>query len=101
MLHPTTFRLYKSNTTAKYNQPSPVGIYVKSQTHFRFGASAVKSRFNTFAAGGWSCRESVVHGTNRRCRFDRNPVSRISRATVFTLIASPCSRNSRCTRGEP
>jgi hypothetical protein len=60
MLQPTTIRLNKSSTTAKYNQPSRVGMYVTSQTHASFGCSGSNSRSRTFGATGNEWLESVV-----------------------------------------
>lgn len=49
---PTTFRSAKSRTAVKYSQPSPVGTYVISETHFWPGLSAVNSLFSKFSATG-------------------------------------------------
>ena len=47
---PTMRREYRSSTTAAYNQPSAVQMYVKSATHFWYGASAWNWRSSTLSA---------------------------------------------------
>ena len=47
---PTTRRENKSNTTAKYNQPSAVQMYVKSATQRWFGAVASNDRSSRLGA---------------------------------------------------
>jgi hypothetical protein len=45
---PTTWRLYKSITTAKNNQPLSVAIYVMSPTQTLSGSATVNSRLSRF-----------------------------------------------------
>ena len=47
---PTTRRENRSRTTATYNQPSVVQMYVKSAAHLRFGSVASTRRSSTFGA---------------------------------------------------
>jgi hypothetical protein len=50
MLQPTTARESKSNTAAKYNQPSCVRLYLISVTQAWSGSSCLKWRCNCFGA---------------------------------------------------
>jgi len=48
--HPMIIRLWRSMTTARYNQPSHVRMYVMSVTHATSGRSTVNCRCNRFGA---------------------------------------------------
>ncbi len=58
---PTTSRLNRSSTTARYSQPSSVQMYVMSEVNTRFGAVGVKLRASRFSATGSLCFDSVVN----------------------------------------
>ena len=97
---PTTSRLNRSSTTARYSQPSPVWMYVMSPVHTRLGASGVKLRASTLGATGIECLESVV-ALKRRLWRARIPLSRISRSTRGRPMRWPRPCSSRCIRREP
>lgn len=71
--HPTTMRLKRSTTTAKYSQPSSVQMYVMSDTHLVFGTSTVNLRAQVII-GYWivmvrvSCSNKLL-----RCPLAFNP----------------------------
>src|SRR3970282_2042924 len=79
---PTTLRLNKSITTARYTQPVAVGREVMSVTHLRWGASAVKSRSSLFSAGCLVGSAWVVVGWKVWTTLLARPNSRIVAATV-------------------
>ena len=60
MRQPTTWRLNRSSTTARYSQPSSVAMYVLSHVHTWLGALAVKSRCSRLGAMDRLCLLSVV-----------------------------------------
>src|SRR5204862_7671653 len=99
--HPTTFRLHRSMTAARYSQPSPVGTYVMSAAQARSGSAWSKHRPSTLGAIGWAWDESVVRTRNRRRTTDRMPRARISRATVFSQHATSFAFSAWYTRGLP
>src|SRR5262249_31542618 len=68
---PTTIRLNRSSTTARYSHPWPVGTYVMSAHHDSFGPEGSNSRPRMFGATGRRWPEAVVR-TNRR--GDRAPI---------------------------
>ncbi|CAG9183481.1 hypothetical protein LMG23994_05141 [Cupriavidus pinatubonensis] len=57
---PTTSRLNRSRTTARYSHPSSVQMYVMSDVKTWFGAVGAKLRSSRFGATGNLCFESVV-----------------------------------------
>ncbi|AME28104.2 hypothetical protein AXG89_29990 (plasmid) [Burkholderia sp. PAMC 26561] len=57
---PTTSRLNRSSTIARYSQPSSVQIYVMSEVKTWLGASVVKFLSSKLGAIGSLCFESVV-----------------------------------------
>jgi hypothetical protein len=78
--HPTMRRLNTSITNATYTTPDHVEQYVKSHTHFWFGALAVKSRPRR--SGERAAAGSAWVVKRRLARLaPRMPVVRISRAT--------------------
>ena len=98
--HPTIRRLNRSITTAGYNQPSSVSMWVRSADHFRFGPVAAKSRANKLSATGLPWPLSVVRGT-RRGHLPCISRRFITLATVFSLAVSPLSRSGLQMRGLP
>jgi hypothetical protein len=80
MLQPTTWRLWRSSTAAKYNQPSSVGMHVMSLDQTWFGAAGLKSRCSRSGATGKLCRLSVVT-TNLRLPRARMPCRLMRRRT--------------------
>jgi len=99
--HPTTRRENKSSTTATNSHPSAVQRQVKSATHFRFGAVAVKSRSSRFGAIAWVHRSPVSGGKPRRRGRARSAFARITRSTWCSPTAKPRSRSSRRIRRAP
>ena len=97
---PTIRRENRSSTTARYSHPSAVGKYVMPAAHATFGPDGVKSRSNTLAATGRSCRESVVR-TNRFAVRPRIPCVFIRVATKFSAPSKPRWFNSAVMRGLP
>ena len=84
---PTTRREARSSTTAKNNQPTPVGRYVMSLTHVVFTArvgATVKSRANVFGATG-SAGALVVVLTPRHLARATSPSACITRASRLLL----------------
>ncbi len=78
--HPTMRRLKVSMTKATYTTPDQVEQYVKSHTHFWFGAVAVKSRCRrsgarTAAGSAWVVKRFLAR------LAPRIPAFRMSRAT--------------------
>ncbi len=70
--------------------PASVATWVKSATHRRSGAGAVKSRFSRSAAR--SCPGSfpaIVVRTMRPRRAPRSPFSRMTRSTVHRATGIP------------
>ena len=100
MLHPTTRRLNRSCTAARYTHPSRVGMYVTSATQVAFGSVGSNWRSSTLSATGREWFESVVR-TNRRFTAAEMPARFISLATEFTQHASPRATSSACIRGLP
>ncbi|OLM08462.1 hypothetical protein Ae706Ps2_6706 [Pseudonocardia sp. Ae706_Ps2] len=99
---PTTRLENASRTEAIHNTPSPVTIRVRSATHTRFGAAAVKSRSSRSGAGRWAgfCRVEPPFQPRRRwapCR----PCSRMIRSTRLRPTCTPWRRSSSQTRGDP
>ena len=65
---------------SRYSQPPRMRKYVMSETHFRPGLSAWKSRSRTFPHTPRPCPESVARGRHHP-RWTFSPFSRIRRAT--------------------
>jgi hypothetical protein len=80
--------------------PSPVSISVRSVTHNRFGALAVKLRL-TRSSGRGSAGLGIVVRTLRAGQTPTMPCSRISRSTRLRETASPSRRSIAWMRGEP
>jgi len=103
---PTTRRDARSRITARYSQPSRVGMYVMSAAQTRSHApkvgfvSSVKRRWSTFGAAGWAAFRRVVT-RNFGVLFARMPASRMSRATRCLPHVMPCAVVSVCMRGLP
>ena len=89
---PTTLRLNKSRTTARYTQPAAVGRYVMSVAHLRLGASAVKLRSSVFSAGCFVGSAWVVVGWKALRILLARPNSRMAAATVLRQADSRSSR---------
>ena len=70
--------------------PPRMRRYLMSETHFRPGSSARKSRFSTFSHAPRPCPESVVRGRHHPRRAF-SPFSHIRRAARFRLTHCPCS----------
>jgi hypothetical protein len=99
---PTTLLANASRTLASHSTPSPVMIRVRSATHSRFGAVAVKSRQTRSGAAAWRgfCRVEPPFQPRRRnapCR----PCSRMIRSTRLRPQRTPWRRSASHTRGEP
>src|SRR5690606_17317575 len=76
--------------TARYSQPSHVGMSVMSAVHLTLGAGALKSR-PTRSLDGLACRSCQVSPTRRRRWQPTSPAERISRATHLRPTGSPYS----------
>jgi hypothetical protein len=101
MAQPTTRRLHRSITAARYSHPWSVGTYVMSAAHLASGRSAAKSRSRRLSATGSAWAESVVRTRNRPTTFERIPRSRITLATVFAHALTPPALSAAATRGLP
>ena len=86
--HPTTLREYRSKTTARYNQPSRVQMYVMSPAHERLGELGAKSRLRIFSATDRLCFELVV-ALNFFLVLARIRYFGIKRTIMFLLHVSP------------
>ena len=90
--HPTTLREYRSITTARYNQPSMVLMYVMSETQARFGPLVRKHPPNRFGDTGYRCLLRVVT-LYLRLLFTVMPASLIKWRTRYLPIVNPLLRN--------
>src|SRR5579859_2772132 len=96
----TTLRENASRIEASHNGPSPVGITVRSVTHSRFGALAVKLRFTRSPGRGSAGFGTVVRGL-RAGAIPAMAFWRISRSTRLRETASPSRLSTAWIRGEP
>ena len=89
-----------SMIAARYSHPSPVAMYVMSETHFRFGSGDSKFLFRMFGTIEYPWRESVV-----RIFFlfvsARIPSSRIIRSTQCFAQSTPFPFNACGILGLP
>jgi hypothetical protein len=92
--------LLNRSSTARYDHPSWVGMYVMSAHHDSFGPDGSKSRARTFGATGSRWLESVVR-TNRRGTRASIPWALTSLATVFSEHSCPRAFSSAAIRGLP
>lgn len=97
--HATTRREKASRIAESHNGPSPVETIVRSVTHNRFGAGAVKSRLTRSGA-------RLALGSRRVKPFRRGLIpamsaSRIRRSTRLRPTRTPSRLRTACTRGEP
>ncbi len=95
----TTRREKAWRIAESHSGPPLVEIIVRSVTHNRFGAGAVKSRFTRPGAG-------VALGSRRVKPLRRGltpamSVSRIRRSTRLRPTWAPARLRVACTRGEP
>jgi len=99
---PTTLLENASRTLASHSTPWPVGIRVRSATHNRFGAVAVKSRSTRSGAATWRgfCFVEPPFQPLRR-NAPRSPWLRMSRSIRLRPHRTPWRRRASHTRGEP
>jgi hypothetical protein len=97
--HATTRRENASRIAESHNGPSPVEIIVRSVTHSRFGAGAVKSLL-TRSGARVAFRSRRVKPFRRGLTPARS-ASRISRSTRLRPTGVPSRFSTACTRGEP
>ncbi len=102
VFQPTTRLENASRTLANHSTPSPVGIRVRSATHSRFGADAVKSRSTRSGAAVYLgfCLVLPPFQPLRRnapCRL----LLRMIRSIRLRPHRTPWRRSSSQIRGDP